>query len=74
MFTKCGPHERKVIIATNIAESSVTIPDVAFVIDSCFIKENEYDYKQGMHRLRLKFSSKASLRQRMGRTGRVEDG
>lgn len=74
MFELVHSNLRKIIIATNIAESSVTIPDVAFVIDSCFIKENEYDYSLGMNRLKLKFSSRASMRQRMGRTGRVEDG
>lgn len=47
---------------------------MAFVIDSCYIKDNEYDYNLGMNRLKMKFSSKASLKQRMGRTGRLEDG
>lgn len=65
---------RKVIVSTNIAESSLTIPDIIFVIDFCLTKEFRFDVKVKTERLDLTWASKASCRQRTGRTGRVCDG
>ena len=64
----------KVIIATNIAESSITVLGVKYVIDFCLSKEINFDQKSRMENLELVWSSKASCKQRAGRTGRVCDG
>lgn len=65
---------RKVIIATNIAESSITIPDIKYVIDFMLTKELHYDPETKSESLILTWVSKASSKQRMGRAGRVSDG
>ena len=65
---------RKVIIATNIAESSITIPDVKYVIDFMLTKELYYDPVSKSESLQLNWCSKASAKQRMGRAGRVAEG
>jgi len=65
---------RKVIVATNIAESSITIPDVKYVVDFLLTKELHYDPQTQSEALMLNFVSKASAKQRMGRAGRVADG
>lgn len=65
---------RKVIVSTNIAESSLTIPDIIFVMDFCLTKEFKFDTKIKTEKLDLTWASKASCRQRTGRTGRVCDG
>ena len=64
----------KIVLATNVAEASVTIPDVTVVIDTCRVKESDYDTAKGMTSLVTKFVSQASARQRMGRAGRVSEG
>ena len=73
-FQEPPSNKRKVIIATNIAESSITIPDVYFVIDMCLTKEIHYDPVNKNENLQLTWASKASCRQRSGRAGRVRDG
>lgn len=65
---------RKIIIATNIAESSITIPDVKYVIDFMLTKELHYDPVSKSESLQLNWCSKASAKQRMGRAGRVSEG
>jgi ATP-dependent RNA helicase TDRD9 len=64
----------KLIISTNIAESSITVKGVKYVIDFCLTKEIRYDGKSRMENLELVYSSRASCKQRAGRTGRVCDG
>ena len=66
--------KRKVIIATNIAESSITIPDIKYVIDFMLTKELFYDPMTKSESLILSWVSKASSKQRAGRAGRVADG
>lgn len=68
VFEPC--EERKVIIATNIAETSVTIPGVTFVIDSGYERRMEFDTEHGLNRLGLRRISQASAQQRAGRAGR----
>ena len=69
-----GSVDRKIILATNIAESSVTLPGVRFVIDFCLTKYQETDTATNMTRLKLDWASKMSLKQREGRVGRTEEG
>ena len=64
----------KVVISTNIAEASVTIPDVTVVVDSCRVKELTYDVERQMTSLESKLAAQDSLRQRRGRAGRVKAG
>lgn len=61
-------------MSTNIAESSITVRGVKYVIDFCLTKEIRFDEKSKMENLELVWSSKASCKQRAGRTGRVCDG
>ena len=65
---------RKVVIATNIAETSITIDDVVYVIDSGKCKENGYDPNTRMQLLLERWVSRASAKQRRGRAGRVAAG
>ncbi|KAG7585353.1 Helicase C-terminal [Arabidopsis thaliana x Arabidopsis arenosa] len=65
---------RKVIIATNIAETSITIDDVVYVIDSGKHKENRYNPQKKLSSMVEDWVSKANARQRMGRAGRVKPG
>ena len=54
--------KRKVIVSTNIAESSLTIPDIIFVIDFCLTKEYRFDPKTKSQRLDLSWACKASCK------------
>jgi len=65
---------RKVILATNIAETSVTINGIRYVVDSGFAKERVYDARIGLESLLPQPVSKASARQRSGRAGREAPG
>ena len=65
---------RKVILATNIAETSLTIEGVDTVIDSGLARVAGYDSRRGLDRLELKRISKASAKQRAGRAGRTKPG
>jgi len=67
-------NKRKIILSTNIAESSITIPDVYFVIDFCLVKELRCNYKNSTESLLINWASKASCNQRAGRAGRVKEG
>ena len=65
---------RKVVMATNIAETSITIDDVVFVIDAGRVRETRYDPVTRMSSLVTAWCSRASGRQRRGRAGRVREG
>ncbi|KZT11997.1 pre-mRNA splicing factor [Laetiporus sulphureus 93-53] len=65
---------RKVVLATNIAETSITIEGVVFVIDPGFVKQNSYNPRTGMSSLVVVPCSRASANQRAGRAGRVGPG
>ncbi|WWC86282.1 uncharacterized protein L201_001155 [Kwoniella dendrophila CBS 6074] len=65
---------RKVVLATNIAETSITIDGVVYVIDPGFVKQNNYNPKTGMSSLVVEPISRASAQQRAGRAGRVGAG
>lgn len=66
--------ERKIVLATNIAETSLTIEGVDVVIDSGFAREPVFDPTSGMTRLHTRKISQASSTQRMGRAGRLRPG
>ena len=66
--------ERKVILATNIAETSLTIPGVRCVVDSGLVRQARFDAQRGLDRLELVPASRASLTQRAGRAGRTAPG
>jgi pre-mRNA-splicing factor ATP-dependent RNA helicase DHX16 len=65
---------RKVVLATNIAETSLTIDGIVYVIDPGFVKENVYNPRTGMESLVVTPCSRASANQRSGRAGRVGPG
>jgi HrpA-like RNA helicase len=65
---------RHVVLCTNVAESSLTVPCVDMVIDSGLRRANSYDARMGLFRLTSVWCSQASSLQRRGRTGRVCDG
>src|SRR5690554_6526490 len=69
-----GDRCRRVVLATNVAESSVTLPGVRVVIDSGQAREPRYDPNSGFSRLQTVTVSQASADQRAGRAGRVAEG
>ncbi|KAL9179142.1 hypothetical protein ACHAXT_000184 [Thalassiosira profunda] len=64
----------KVILATNVAETSITIPDCTVVVDTCKEKQSSFDPVNRMPLLLERFASRDSLKQRRGRAGRVRPG
>ncbi|KAM6973744.1 putative ATP-dependent RNA helicase DHX34 [Aplochiton taeniatus] len=74
VFDISPPGVRKCIISTNIAETSVTIDGVRFVVDSGKVKEMSFDPKAKMQRLQEFWISRASSEQRKGRAGRTGPG
>ncbi|XP_010877141.1 ATP-dependent RNA helicase TDRD9 isoform X2 [Esox lucius] len=68
------PGYRKIILSTNIAESSVTVPDVKYVIDFCLARHMVCDKETNYQSLRLTWASKTNCNQRKGRAGRVSKG
>ena len=65
---------RKIVFATNVAETSVTIPGVKFIIDTGLVKELLFDPKKNMNSLEVRPISKSSAEQRKGRAGRTSEG
>ncbi|KAL8829025.1 MAG: hypothetical protein Q9191_002246 [Dirinaria sp. TL-2023a] len=65
---------RKIILSTNIAETSVTIPDVQHVIDTGKLREKRYDQLRRITKLDCTWISKSNSKQRAGRAGRVQNG
>ncbi|CAJ2667894.1 pre-mRNA splicing factor ATP-dependent RNA helicase-like protein [Trifolium pratense] len=66
--------KRKVIFSTNLAETSITIPGVKYVIDSGLVKDCRFDPCSGMNVLKVCWISQSSANQRAGRAGRTEPG
>ncbi|KAJ7492616.1 hypothetical protein FB451DRAFT_1078824 [Mycena latifolia] len=65
---------RRIILATNIAETSVTIPDVVYVVDTARVKEQRYDPQRHMSSLVSAWVGSSNLNQRAGRAGRHRSG
>ncbi|XP_044396783.1 DExH-box ATP-dependent RNA helicase DExH1 isoform X1 [Triticum aestivum] len=74
IFDRAPANMRKIVLATNIAESSITIDDVVYVIDCGKAKETSYDALNKLACLLPSWISKASAHQRRGRAGRVQPG
>lgn len=73
-FEQPPPGVRKIVLATNIAETGITIPDVTCVIDTGKHRESRFDEKRQLSRLIDTFISRANAKQRRGRAGRVQEG
>ncbi|KAF9178107.1 hypothetical protein BGZ50_008054 [Haplosporangium sp. Z 11] len=74
VFEPTERRTRKVVVATNVAEASITIPGIGYVIDSGFVKMRAYNPKTGMEALTTTTISQASADQRAGRAGRIRNG
>ena len=66
--------KRRIIVATNIAETSHTLDDIVYIIDSGYIKEATWDPETQISTLPSQYHSQDGCRQRWGRAGRVQDG
>lgn len=65
---------RRIILATNVAETSLTVPGIRYVIDSGTARISRYSYRAKVQRLPIEAISQASANQRKGRCGRIEAG
>ncbi|OKL57819.1 hypothetical protein UA08_07006 [Talaromyces atroroseus] len=74
VFNSPPKGKRKVIAATNVAETSITIDDIVAVIDSGRVKETSFDTKDNVVKLQEVWASQAACKQRRGRAGRVKAG
>lgn len=74
IFDPAPAGSRKVVIATNIAETSLTIDGIYYVVDPGFVKQNVYNPKTGMDALVVTPISQAQAKQRSGRAGRTGPG
>lgn len=74
VFEQTKRGTRKVVIATNVAEASITIPGIGYVVDSGFVKLRAYNPRTGIETLATTAISQASADQRSGRAGRIKNG
>jgi small subunit ribosomal protein S24e len=74
VFTPPPKGVRRIILATNIAETSITIPDVVYVVDAGRVKEIRYDPERHMSSLVSAWVGSSNLNQRAGRAGRHREG
>lgn len=74
IFEPAPPGSRKVVVATNIAETSITIDYITYVVDPGFVKQTAFDPKLGMDSLLVSPISQAQANQRAGRAGRTAPG
>lgn len=74
IFEKTPENARKIVLATNIAETSLTIPGIVYVVDTGFCKQTSYNPRSGMESLVVVPISKAAANQRAGRSGRDAPG
>ncbi|MBY6030600.1 ATP-dependent RNA helicase HrpA [Halomonas sp. DP8Y7-1] len=70
-----APHGgRRIVLATNVAETSLTVPGIRYVVDPGLVRISRYSYRAKIQRLPVEAVSQASANQRMGRCGRVAEG
>ncbi len=69
-----GHRGRRVVLATNVAETSITVPGIRYVIDPGYARISRYSFRSKIQRLPIEAVSQASANQRMGRCGRVSEG
>ncbi|ANB12516.1 putative helicase [Sugiyamaella lignohabitans] len=74
VFPAAPAGKRKIVVSTNVAETSITIPDIVAVIDSGRVKETVYDPQSNVVKLVDNWASQAAVTQRRGRAGRVQKG
>ncbi|KAF9406321.1 putative ATP-dependent RNA helicase DHR1, partial [Podila epigama] len=74
VFEPPPPGSRLCVVATNVAETSITIPNIKYVVDSGKSKERHYDKETGLQTFQVGWTSKASATQRAGRAGRTGHG
>ncbi|KAF3940095.1 hypothetical protein ABW19_dt0203815 [Dactylella cylindrospora] len=74
VFSANTEGQRKIILSTNIAETSVTIPEVRYVVDSGKLREKRYEQMSRITKLQCTWVSKSNSKQRAGRAGRVRNG
>ncbi|KAI0132711.1 P-loop containing nucleoside triphosphate hydrolase protein [Xylariales sp. AK1849] len=74
VFQPIAPNMRKIILSTNIGETSITIPDVQHVIDTGKVRQTQYDHVKRISALQTAWISKSNAKQRAGRAGRVQNG
>lgn len=74
VFQPPPTNHRLVIISTNVAETSLTIPGIRYVVDSGRAKERTFDTRSGVQSFQVQWISKASANQRTGRAGRTGPG
>jgi ATP-dependent helicase HrpA len=65
---------RRIVLATNVAETSLTVPGIRFVVDTGLVRVNRYSYRNKVEQLQVEPVSQASANQRAGRCGRVAAG
>ena len=66
--------QRRVVLATNVAETSLTVPGIRYVIDPGYARISRYSYRSKVQQLPIEPISRASAEQRKGRCGRISDG
>lgn len=69
-----GHSGRRVVLATNVAETSLTVPGIRYVVDTGLARVKRYSYRSKVEQLQIEKISRAAARQRAGRCGRVADG
>ena len=74
VFRPGGSSLRRIVLATNVAETSLTVPGIRYVIDTGLARLNRYSYRNKVEQLQVEKISRASANQRAGRCGRVMSG
>mgnify|MGYP006193947277 FL=1 len=74
VFKPGGSNLRRIVLATNVAETSLTVPGIRYVIDTGLARLNRYSYRNKVEQLQVEKISRASANQRAGRCGRVMSG